>query len=194
MRIVPLTNDEQLLQSAAEALVAAFAEHYPHAWTDMSDGMEELHDALADANRIARVALDDDGHVLGWIGGIPQYYSQSVSTGQPVATGWELHPLAVHPRHQGRGVGRALVADLEEQVRQRNGVMIFLGTDDEDDQTSLSGRDLYPDVTDHIRTIRNLNRHPYEFYQKCGYTIVGLIPDANGPGRPDIIMAKRLVP
>jgi len=25
-----------------------------------------------------------------------------------------------------------------------------------------------------------------------GYAIVGVIPDANGPGKPDIIMAKRM--
>jgi aminoglycoside 6'-N-acetyltransferase I len=45
----------------------------------------------------------------------------------------------------------------------------------------------------HIVSIRNLKRHPYEFYQKLGYVIVGVIPDANGPGKPDILMAKSLV-
>jgi hypothetical protein len=33
-----------------------------------------------------------------------------------------------------------------------------------------------------------------EFYQKLGYVIVGVIPDANGFGKPDIFMAKRLEP
>lgn len=38
----------------------------------------------------------------------------------------------------------------------------------------------------------SLRRHPYEFYLKLGYTVVGVIPDANGPGKPDILMATRL--
>lgn len=43
-----------------------------------------------------------------------------------------------------------------------------------------------------IASIRNLGGHPYEFYQRCGFTIVGVLPDASGPGKPDIFMAKRL--
>ena len=43
-----------------------------------------------------------------------------------------------------------------------------------------------------IGGIQNYSGHPYEFYQKCGYQIVGVLPDVNGPGKPDIFMAKRL--
>ncbi len=42
--------------------------------------------------------------------------------------------------------------------------------------------------------IRNLHGHPYEFYLKNGFSIVGAVPDANGYGKPDIIMAKRVPP
>jgi aminoglycoside 6'-N-acetyltransferase I len=31
-----------------------------------------------------------------------------------------------------------------------------------------------------------------EFYRKLGFVIVGVVPDANGPGKPDILMAKRV--
>jgi aminoglycoside 6'-N-acetyltransferase I len=89
-------------------------------------------------------------------------------------------------------VGSALVADLERLLKARGATTIYLGTDDEDNRTSLGGVDLYPDVLGHAARIRNLRRHPYEFYQKVGFTIVGVIPDANGPGKPDIFMAKRL--
>ena len=47
-------------------------------------------------------------------------------------------------------------------------------------------------ILEHLAKIRNLRGHPYEFYQKLGFVIVGVIPDANGPGKPDILMTKRV--
>ena len=93
---------------------------------------------------------------------------------------------------QRRGIGRALVADLEDRVRERGAVTLFLGTDDEDDRTSLGGIDLYPDPLQHLERLRNLRGHPFEFYRKCGFVVVGVLPDANGFGKPDIYMAKRV--
>jgi GNAT superfamily N-acetyltransferase len=97
-------------------------------------------------DRIARVAVGDDGVVLGWIGGIAQYDGNV----------WELHPLVVDPWHQRQGIGRALVTDLEDQVRQRGGLTLWLGTDDEDGVTTLAGVDLYADVLGHLARIRNV--------------------------------------
>jgi aminoglycoside 6'-N-acetyltransferase I len=68
----------------------------------------------------------------------------------------------------------------------------MLGSDDDFEGTSLSGQDLYPDIAAHIAGIKNVDKHPFEFYQKCGYVIIGLVPDANGFGKPDIIMGKRV--
>lgn len=182
MRIVTLTaEDNALIQQAAQLLVEAFREHWPVAWPTPDDGLEEIHDML-EAGRICRAALDEQSRLLGIIGGIPQYDGHV----------WELHPLAVWPHTQGRGIGRALVQDFEAQVRQRGGVTIFLGSDDEDNMTSLAGVDLYDNLWEKIRTIQNYKGHPYSFYQKMGYAIVGVIPDANGPGKPDILMAKRM--
>ncbi len=89
-------------------------------------------------------------------------------------------------------MGRALVTDLEEHVRLQGGLTLWVGTDDETNQTTLGGVDLYPNVCEHIAKIRNIRRHPYEFYQKVGFVLVGVVPDANGFGKPDILMAKRV--
>ncbi len=184
MKIIDfLPDNEAAIRQCAALLVDVFREHHPNAWPDMDSALQEVQESFAE-NRISRIAVDGNGLVLGWIGaiGAERYEGRA----------WELHPLAVRPERQRRGVGRALVADLEEQVRQRGGSSIWLGADDENNQTSLGGVDLYPNVLEHIANIRNLNNHPYEFYQKVGFVITGVIPDANGFGKPDIIMAKRV--
>jgi aminoglycoside 6'-N-acetyltransferase I len=172
--------DQQRVEQAAAVLVEGFQEHWPHAWPTLEDAREEVEAALS-AERICRVALEGDA-LLGWIGAIPTYDGNV----------WELHPLVVSPRAQGRGVGRRLVEDLEVQVAGRGGQTLWLGTDDEDNMTTLSGVDLYPNPLDHLARIQNLRGHPYEFYQKLGFVITGVMPDANGPGKPDIFMAKRV--
>jgi aminoglycoside 6'-N-acetyltransferase I len=58
--------------------------------------------------------------------------------------------------------------------------------------TSLANVDLYENLWEQIRNIRNLKGHPFEFYQKLGYIITGVMPDANGRGKPDIYMSKRV--
>ena len=182
MRIIDFPSENQeVIRQAASLLVVAFEAHWPNAWPDLDAALEEVRESLQ-PDRISRIAMDDDGAVLGWVGAICGYDGNA----------WELHPLVVDPAHQGKGIGRALVTDLEDQVRQRGGITIYLGTDDEDHMTTLSDVDLYPNVVEHILNVRNLRGHPYTFYQRLGYVIVGVIPDANGLGKPDIIMAKRV--
>ncbi|MFN0072350.1 MAG: GNAT family N-acetyltransferase [Chloroflexota bacterium] len=171
------------IKETAVMLVEAFRAHYPKAWPTVDSAILEVQESFND-NRISRAAVDDRGHVLGWIGAIRVYDGHV----------WELHPLVVRPDMQRKGIGRALVLDLEQEVRQRGGITLLVGTDDEDDQTSLAGVDLYPDPLCALSDIRNVNRHPYEFYLKLGFAIVGVVPDANGLGKPDILMAKRIRP
>lgn len=182
MIIITLASDqERLIQQAAEILVGAFKVHNPEAWPTLKDGLQEVHEMLA-PDRILRVALDDENNLMGWIGGIEQYNGHV----------WELHPMVVKSELQGKGIGRLLVLDFEEQIRRRGGITITLGTDDEDNRTSLSNTDLYNMTWEQIKNIQNFGGHPFEFYQKMGFVITGVVPDANGMGRPDILMSKRV--
>jgi len=182
MNIIMLQPDnERLIRQAAQLLMDAFHEHWPEAWTTLDDGLKEVHEML-EPEKICRIAVDEQENLLGIIGGIPGYDGNV----------WELHPLAVQPAIQGQGIGRALVEDFEEQVHQRGGLTITLGSDDEDSMTSLSNVDLYENTWEKIQNIRNVKGHPFEFYQKLGYVITGIVPDANGIGKPDILMSKRV--
>ncbi|MDZ4764203.1 MAG: GNAT family N-acetyltransferase [Chloroflexota bacterium] len=181
MQIQDLTPDQQdAIDQVAALLVDGFKTHWADAYPTLEDALEEVNESFQD-ERISRIAVDERGAVLGWIGGQHVY-----------ARVWELHPLVVHIDQQRKGVGRALVADLEDQVRQRGALTLMLGSDDQDDMTTLAGVDLYTDLWRHIANIKNLRGHPYEFYQKLGYAIIGVVPDANGIGKPDILMAKRI--
>jgi aminoglycoside 6'-N-acetyltransferase I len=181
MQIIDLApNNENSIDQIADILVAAFA-HIPGYVKTRQAALAEIRESFA-PKRISRVALDDANNALGWVGGIEQYDGNV----------YELHPLAVKPSAQRRGIGRALVRDLEEQVRRRGAITVMLGTDDEFGATTLFGQEVYPDPLAHLAAIRNIGNHPYEFYQKCGFVIVGMVPDANGFGKPDILMAKRV--
>lgn len=183
IRIVPLRpEDRDAVRQAAQLLVEGFRDNWPEAFPHLDDGLAELAEFATDAERSAWAAVDADGRVVGWIGGIRQYDGNV----------WELHPLVVGTAHQGRGIGRALVEALADAAREAGAFTLWLGSDDEAEMTSLGGVDLYPGVLDRLREISNLRNHPFGFYQRLGFEITGVMPDANGPGKPDIFMAMRL--
>lgn len=182
VNIIDLTaGAPDLIEQAAALLLDAFRDRTAD-WNDLDATRQEVVTSL-ETGKISRVALDDERRAVGWIGAIPMYRGHV----------WELHPLVVAATHRRLGIGRALVADLERLVTARGGLTLWLGSDDENDETSVSGVDLYADPAGAIRNLRKLRgEHPMEFYTRLGFRIVGLLPDANGRGRPDIFFAKRL--
>ena len=73
MKITTLSPDnDDLIRHAAQLLVDAFREHWPDAWPTLEDGLKEVHEML-ESNRICRVGVDNEGNLLGIIGGIPSY-------------------------------------------------------------------------------------------------------------------------
>jgi aminoglycoside 6'-N-acetyltransferase I len=170
-------NNNKHIKQAANLLLDCFE----NSWNTLAEAVEEVMESLGEG-RISRIAVDEQGNLFGWIGGIRQYDGNV----------WELHPLVVKKNYQNKGIGRKLVEDFEKRVGEVGGITIMLGTDDENNRTSIGGVDIYPNLYDRLMSIENLGRHPFEFYKKVGYMIVGVIPDANGFGKPDILMAKRI--
>jgi aminoglycoside 6'-N-acetyltransferase I len=147
----------------------------------MKECLEEVNDSL-DEKKISRIAIDENEKVLAWTIGEEIYEGYT----------WELALLVVRRDSKLKGIGRKMLEDFEEQVLKRGSSVVFLGTDDENNRTSLGGRELYPNPLEYLANIKNIGGHPFEFYQKCGYTITGVIPDANGFGKPDIWMTKKI--
>jgi aminoglycoside 6'-N-acetyltransferase I len=173
-------DDHEIVQQMAQVLTTGFEAVAPNAWPTVEDAREAVASVIGEG--FARAALDESGVVLGWIGGLPQYDGNV----------WELHPLVVAATARKQGTGRALVLDFEDQVRIRGGLTVLLGTDDEANFTTLSSVDLYDDLPAKLAGAKGSPPHALEFYRKLGYTIIGVVPDANGRGKPDIIMGKHV--
>ena len=176
MKIVRLSGeDKEKLSECARLLLECFA----HAWDTWEEAEAEIP-CLLEAGPV--LAAVEEEQVLGFVGARPTYGPY----------GWELHPLVVKTGARKQGIGSLLVKEIEKEALEQGAVVLYLGTDDEDGATSLSRGDLFIDTFQKIENIRNEKNHPYEFYQKNGYRIVGVLPDVNGYGKPDIYMAKRL--
>ena len=167
-------------REAARVLFEAFAARVFDSWPTPESAEKEVAECTVD--EFISIGLVEGGKLLGWAGLRPMYdYT------------WELHPLVVSPGAQGGGLGRKLLTELENRARGRGLTGIVLGTDDERNETSLAGKRLDGEnIYTEMKRLRNTGSHPLEFYRKCGYIVVGVIPDANGEGRPDIWMWKKL--
>jgi aminoglycoside 6'-N-acetyltransferase I len=84
-----------------------------------------------------------------------------------------------------------LVAAFAAEARARGAFTVTPGTDDDAGISSLADVDPYGDIPRHIAELRDLgSSHPFLFYRKLGFVVTGVLPDATGPGRPDIYMSK----
>lgn len=168
------------MSQAAHILTRTFRELENYAWSDYETARKEVVECIQDPNIC--IGLCEGDTLLGWIGLRPMYKMT-----------WEMHPLVVDPQHQRQGIGGTLLEEIEKIAKEKGIIGIVLGTDDEQFRTSLSQVTISRDnIWEEIKKIRNIRNHPYEFYEKCGYMIVGIVPNANGKNRPDIWMWKAL--
>ncbi|EDO2996046.1 TPA: AAC(6')-Ia family aminoglycoside 6'-N-acetyltransferase AacA56 [Pseudomonas aeruginosa] len=180
-KIVDIALDSKLVKVAAEILFYTFSEINNESWPTINSATEEVKECIEDKNICIGVLVEDK--LVGWIGLRPMYENT-----------WELHPMVVLSKWQGKGLGKILIFELEKRAKEQGINGIVLGTDDETFRTSLSMKELDKnDLFEEIKNIKNINHHPYEFYQKCGYKIIGVIPDANGKNKPDIWMWKKIM-
>ena len=177
MVIKQIKKTEQLVKQCATLICTNFKDI-----PEYNIAYNIANKSLSDDNNINLFAIDIDGSIVGWICGIEQYNVHI----------WEIQPLVVNKSVHGQGIGRKLIQAFEKEAALRGGITIIVGIQDEYNETSLSNTNMYEDTFEKIKNIKNLKNNPFEFYLKTGFRIVGVIPDSNGIGKPDILMAKKV--
>jgi aminoglycoside 6'-N-acetyltransferase I len=172
-------DDEARITRVCELLVPSFRDLAP-TWVPTLDAARARVIEALQPGMFSRVLLVGDS-VVGWVGARHNYGSV-----------WELHPLVVDEVMRGRGYGRALVEDIEGMVGGEGALTLLVGTSDEVSRTTLADQDLFHDPLGALRELRTMGTHPLGFWQKIGYTVIGVVPDAEGPGKPTILLAKRV--
>lgn len=180
MKIVNMnTLDAPQLEQAAQILHAEL----PLSWETLDEAREEVRELLNDEPDAVLLAAVENGEVLGWCGILSEYDGNV----------FELHPLVVRHDCQRKGIGTHLVNAITDAAREKGGLTLSLGADDDlpGGETSLANTNLYDDLPRHIKEFEP-GTHQTAFYMKLGFKIIGVMPDANGIGKPDIFMAKSL--
>ena len=154
--------------------------HSPSGWNDTKTARVEVERFSAEPDRDAFAAVAGRS-VVGWIGRI-----------RHSAHSWELHPLVVEPSRQRSGIGTLLIAALETAARDAGVCTVWLGADDDFGGTNLFGTDLYPNVLVHLSQLSLATSHPFTFYRDRASPSSGILPDVDGVGSHDILMAKRI--
>ena len=178
----PDASDTKLVDALSRLTYDSARSHNPSWLPTLQDAAETVQDALS-PKTVCRVLMDGE-KPIGWVAATPQEHGV-----------WELHPLLVAPAHQRKGHGKALVAEIERLALAQGARTMILSTADAVRATTLGGIDLFVnplaaladiDVTD------SKAGHAYQFWVKVGYSLVGVLPDAEGPGIPSIQCAKLL--
>lgn len=170
-------NETHIIQAAQ-----ILTDSIPIGWPTLQKALDEVKERLIPENTL--LAAVEGNIVIGWGGILAPEYNGNV---------FELHPLAVRSDKRNQGIGREIVTALENEARVQGGLTIHLGADDErgDGETSFANVDLYNDLPGKIKSFIP-GTHQSGFYLKLGYKIIGVMPDANGKGKPDIYFGKRL--
>jgi len=174
-----INESDETIKQAAKLLYATFSEINGDLWLkDEKDAFTEVNECIEGSNIC--IGIKQENQLIGWVGLRPMYEKT-----------WELHPMVIKKEFQEKKYGRKLLNELEKVASQKGIIGIVAGSDDETNSTSLSEKEINGEnIFDEIRNIKNYKNHPFEFYIKCGYSIIGIIPNANGKNKPDIWLWK----
>jgi ribosomal protein S18 acetylase RimI-like enzyme len=144
---------------ALKALTAATGVFKSHEVEVLQDVLDEFHSGDAGPDHVA-IVDERDGQIAGYA-----YYAPDVMTDRT----WFLYWIAVSKTVQARGIGSGLMTYMEDDIRRRNGRLMFIET------SSLPHSEL-----------------TRKFYLKNGYEINAQLRDFYSDGDDMVIFRKRL--
>ncbi len=144
---------------ALKALTAATGVFKPHEVEVLQEVLDEFHGQQTGPDHVA-IVDERDGKPVGYA-----YYAPDVMTDRT----WFLYWIAVDKTVHARGIGSGLLRYIEDDVRRRNGRLMFIET------SSLPHSEL-----------------TRKFYLKHGYVINGVLRDFYSDGDDMVIFRKRL--
>jgi aminoglycoside 6'-N-acetyltransferase I len=175
------------LLNTREQAVKVLLEAFPadEMWPDLDEKIALKTVEFCISNKNICIGMKVGNDLAGWVCIRPKYVKiKNEET-------WELHPLVISPRYKGKGYGKILMEEIEKIAQEKNIIGIILSSGDEANKTSLSEKEISGiNILEEIKNIRNYKNHPYEFYQKCGYSIIGIVPNAYGLKKTDIWLWK----
>jgi ribosomal protein S18 acetylase RimI-like enzyme len=131
----------------------------PHEIEALNEVLSDYHAHGHAAGHVA-VTAEKAGQILGYA-----YYAPAAMTDRT----WYLYWIAVTKQTQAKGIGSTLLRHVEEDIRQRQGRVLFIET------SSLP----------HYEPTRR-------FYLKHGYEITGQLRDYYADGDDMVVFRKRL--
>jgi ribosomal protein S18 acetylase RimI-like enzyme len=130
----------------------------PHEIEALNEVLSDYHAANHAAGHVA-VTAEKNGQILGYA-----YYAPAAMTDRT----WYLYWIAVTKQTQAKGIGSTLLRHAEEDIRKRNGRVLFIET------SSLP----------HYEPTRR-------FYLKHGYEVTGELRDYYADGDDMVVFRKR---
>jgi ribosomal protein S18 acetylase RimI-like enzyme len=132
----------------------------PHEVEALNEVLSDYHGG-AHLNGHVAVTYEDQGHILGYA-----YYAPAAMTDRT----WYLYWIAVKRDIHAKGIGSKLLRHAEEDIRKRNGRVLFIET------SSLP----------HYELTR-------KFYLKHGYEITGVLRDYYSDGDDMVVFRKKIM-
>lgn len=176
MKLKELTIFNKYAKACAEILRQTYPEDY-----DAPQSKETILHLLKGKNRL--FIAEESERVIAFVGVLRHVF--------PYA--YQIEPLIVKEPFRGQGVGGRLLELIEFKLKDEGVRTLFITGPDTTGETSLYNKDLFDGegIVHHLSTV-DYGHEALSFYTKRGYQVSGVIPEANGAGKPEIMLAKRI--